>query len=671
MARKNLCIWLSALAVIGLFAGCENSSDNTTQGSCSGNELKCSDGTHIQKCVEGKWAEAEVCPEETPVCQEKLNKCVECAKGSVKCKGEDQIRVCNEDGTWGNVTTCPKSTPVCDSTKNECVAGELTNKCTNGDKRCDNNGVQTCTDQSWGDAVPCQSPTPKCDEDQGNCVAECTGTATKCKDDKHVQTCSDGSWGEATECTGDTPVCVETLKTCAECTPGEKKCANGEQYKICKGDGTWGTPITCEAPTGICSETTNDCIEGTPNTPCTNDEKRCSGNTLEICSNGDWTQHPCQSPEPICDNGQKECVAECEGTETQCKDATQIQTCDGGQWGEPTECTDPTPICDSTLKNCVTCHYDHATSTGETQCTSDHKSVISCTSNGTWSDTPEACSFDSVCNEETNKCECIPDTKYCGGSGKGEGIYLCTAEKEYEFQNQIGTCQCKIDHSGCAAIENNPCETDGARACVSNSILVCERGKWTNKHTCAESELCNDAIGSVCISALRGVCKMGLRPETMCNGTELYQCENGLYTKVNYCDTSGSCMKQPYCITHNIEYGSRSAEYATTCQSTVFCDGNTIKTCDRNGQVTSETCPNGNSKAAHCILEPNTSLLPVTGQLKAECIESNDNFTYKCEGTNGTKLVYYINANESYDLVDCRVYDLSCKEGRDGGCVEE
>ena len=475
-------------------------------------------------------------------------------------------------------------------------------------------------------------------------------------------------------------------------------------------------------------------------------------------ADGHWGNAvPCEGNTPVCDNDGKICVSngsagECTPNETKCE-SNAMSTCDAdGHWGTAVPCEDATPVCDNDGKICVAESQGDTCEVGQNKCNSEHNAVLSCKSDGTWDlDTPSQCQFDSVCSDETNKCECSPGTKYCGGAGKGQGIYICGDDKEYKFDVATGTCVCKADHSGCeesgscevgthkcsddhsavltcssdgdwdvknplkcdkhytckddtqkcqcepgaeictlidsdsegmykcnddgtttlikwcicnedqtaCADSGDACKEDGARKCDGQTPKVCKGGVWTESgDECKRNEYCNEEAGAVCIPRFinKGVCD---ESETVCNGTQLMQCENGLYNKVAYPECHDGLCHRYFCITSSLAEGAHKAEYSEKCSNTSYCDDNIQYSCGLDGTITNSPC---GGKSDKCILTTGATIAPIaTVCAVPKCNEHE----FYCEEDS---LSYCFNGKK-VKLADCSIYDLACSEGANGGCV--
>ena len=622
--KGKVSIWLATLMLAGFAFGCGEESDDIhgTQDTpdCTGTQTKCGDdGKSTVSCQKSHWRDAVACPLSAPLCDTSLNRCVECSKGSKECDGEDQIKSCNDQGKWDNATSCPSEKPICKSETNECVAGTAP-ACQDGEKRCDGNDkIQECSGGAWGTSTSCPTETPDCDTATNSCI-------------KKVVTDRD---------------------------PGEKLCEGANQIKECDNTGHWGAPTACPTETPICKAETNECIAGSA-PACTDGEKQCDGNKkIKECSSGAWGDSTeCPAGTPFCSDTLKKCTQCIPGVDFcfggNAESAGMFKCKEDGTKGENIkfcECNKEGTACADTGK-CTP---------GETKCSEGHDAMLSCNSEGSWDlDTPLSCGKKSVCNDETGKCECTPGDKYCGGSGKSQGLYECKNNKEFRVEFY---CTCK-DENSC---EGDAECSDGARKCDGNTPKSCKKGKWVEDPACSRSETCNETVGSICIhnnapaTDKNTICGNG---ETKCVNNMLYKCNNGLY-EMQYpeCDGSGVCKKM-YCITTSIAQGAHQAKYDKSCNGAQYCTTEGTNKCDAFGKVTTDMC----GKSQTCILKSeSSSAIPEDKTITAACVTKLcDELYYKCDGTK----LSVCNNNHWVELADCSTYGLSCQAGADGACVK-
>ena len=279
------------------------------------------------------------------------------SEGDTKCDGE-VVRTCTDSNgrlVWRTTEVCEDDTPVCDDSSStaQCVA-ECTPGCpTEGNTRCSGENIQTCTDVEgclvWLTTEACEDDTPFCDDssDTAQCVAECTPDCptegdTRCSDE-NVQTCTDVEgcllWRTTEACEDDTPFCDDssgTAQCVAECTPdcpteGDTRCSD-ENVQTCtdvEGCLLWRATEACEDDTPDCDDSS-----GTA---------QCVG--------------PCTSVD--C-GGHGDCVREGEGVSCDCDDGYLAQDliCVPAPTCEPDSCTEPNRgVCDDT-SGVVVCSCD-------------------------------------------------------------------------------------------------------------------------------------------------------------------------------------------------------------------------------------------------------------------------------------------------------------------------
>ncbi len=71
------------LSLLPLFiaVGCGDKDDDTAGGSCSTDEVQCTDADVLQTCVDGAWEDTEDCAEQGLMCHEEMGHCMEMDDG--------------------------------------------------------------------------------------------------------------------------------------------------------------------------------------------------------------------------------------------------------------------------------------------------------------------------------------------------------------------------------------------------------------------------------------------------------------------------------------------------------------------------------------------------------------------------------------------------------------
>lgn len=171
----------------------------------------------------------------------------------------------------------------------------------------------------------------------------CSPNAQFCgPDGKTIQTCSSDGQGINDLKTCDVScVQVGALAKCKICQPFTEKYCSGKVPMICDSTGTSFTG----APACQIGCVDGSCVE------CPDSQTRCSGDTLQVCSSGKWSNQElcqegcatvsggaaCNGPSPTCGDGKVESPEECDppGTKASC-DVSGVpgqMTCtDSCQW---------------------------------------------------------------------------------------------------------------------------------------------------------------------------------------------------------------------------------------------------------------------------------------------------------------------------------------------------
>ncbi len=179
----------------------------------------------------------------------------------VACGNDDENKCDPACADWQtcNVDKCETATGKC-ATKSDCKTDEICNDQHN----CVADTKPECTTNA-----DCKDSTkPTCDA--GKCVAEitCTDNEKRCNGDK-IETCTSNSWNVTEDCTTSNKTCNTTTFVCEEntqeCTPSERKC-NNNKVQLCGTSGnSWTTIQDCTAIGKTCNETTFECEGGTSN----------------------------------------------------------------------------------------------------------------------------------------------------------------------------------------------------------------------------------------------------------------------------------------------------------------------------------------------------------------------------------------------------------------------
>lgn len=336
---------------------CDDCSAQTTPYSCSQGTLRQCDatghwnassipncsGTTLRTCS-GNTLTTSTCSA-TETCNETANACYECAPGNYDCS-TGELRVCDSTGHYVASPACVGSTErrcqpngsvmtqACPSGQTCNAAGTECNMCDNGDTRCSNSALQTCSMRRWVDTMTCDI---NCVLSDGEAIcAECSSTSgTRCDPDDPLQpqSCSGGLWADmgmacaaacvsgncvacddtpdcgpglicssnscvectttnTTACGVDEPVCLDN--SCVACMPSSVSCM-GAQPRTCSAAGAWtNNGPACSGDTPVCAA--GACV-------CMNGDVRCNDDQPEICSSGSFMpSDPCAEGE-VCMDG--------------------------------------------------------------------------------------------------------------------------------------------------------------------------------------------------------------------------------------------------------------------------------------------------------------------------------------------------------------------------------
>jgi N-acetylneuraminic acid mutarotase len=322
------------------------------------------------------------------------------------------------------------------------------------------------------------------------------------------------------------------------------------------------TPDASVAPTPDAAPPTPDAAAPTPDaeapTPdaavpvCTDDERRCNGNVLEVCAANAWRElsscpggSRCESGECIDDS----CMPDC--NRKVCGDDGCGGNC--GVCGAGTECVDGR--CDAVVaacgdgacnggETCQTCVADCGVCCGDGLCRRDQgETCDSCRSDC-------GCAGDEVCSADGRcvvACQPACDGRACGSNGCGGTCGVCPDD---QICNANGACVVIPANCGDGACNNGEdcatCPGDCGACCGDDA---CTAGHGEDCTTCPAD--CGCPAGDVCDPAARD-CVAACVPD--CNGR---QCGDdgcgglcGRCAGGQLCDDTGACVNicQPNCV---------------------------------------------------------------------------------------------------------------------------
>lgn len=265
--------------------------------------------------------------------------CRNCRPGAMRCSDRTHTQTCGSDGTWGSDSYCGKNSVCSDGS---CGPDPSTNCQNIGAVRCsptNNNMLQKCNSYYlWSDFQICQMGCFY------NACRACSTGEVACKDSATYYMCdSHGQWGLETSCPtgyvcflgscqvptgsqcssigqkrcspstpGMTQICgnnyvfmdyVKCGQGCANgecmvCQPGTTYCADSGSYKLCNNDGQYALALPCPAGQA--------CSDGAcaPAAVCTGAARQCAGNTVQVCTNGQWAVYTACPSDSTCTESQ-------------------------------------------------------------------------------------------------------------------------------------------------------------------------------------------------------------------------------------------------------------------------------------------------------------------------------------------------------------------------------
>ena len=478
---------------------------------CSAGEKACN-GDKFQHCVDGKWvidvcSEEQVCTDEG--CVSKLPEKL-CGDGEKRCADDaSAVLVCAADGMSFEVAQECKvaENEICDATL-ACVNAENAKVCLDDQFKCADaaDGIVKCVDGNWSDDVMLCTGAQICVS--GKCVDKvCSEGDIRCSGAGYVK-CAGNAWDDAVN----------------ECAEGEA-CVEKDGVAACQ-----------KVTQAVCKDSEIQC-----------DAKDKQHKKYVSCVDGQWsTEASSCEGDKICENGA--CVAPCINGDTKCADATSLQTCSNGAWGDAAAC----PANESCNNGSCVCKA------GAKKC--DGKSIVTCGSNGKWlTDNAEKCAQGCDPASDAPFCfECENNAIQCTGSGE---FQICVDHKWQTFEKcggkqcwgqkrpngSIIACQCGNDNQ-----ERTACSDDGTSllACMTKTVEVngakfTYLGGWGTKLTCDGGKCENGKNGPEC------TCK---GKDSKCEGNVLYNCQNFACKDGLKCDAEVNacvCEEGTYNCTNN------------------------------------------------------------------------------------------------------------------------
>lgn len=398
-----------------------------------------------------------------------------CTPGATDCSG-NVVMLCNSSGQWSNFQNCANSSMICkiDAGNATCVVAP----CTPGETKCEGKVVKTCNISETWDSLTCEG-IQICDVVEGTaqCInpPECSEGETKCSGDVAMTCNTDLEWDTLENCVSTGKVC-STGSGSAQCvippcTPDDKKC-EGTEIMTCNSSGIWETSQDCSDTSKICSDNGTDvqCIIAPV---CTPGNTQCSEALIQNCnSGGQWTTITnCQTTGKTCAVVAEIPTCVCVDNDLRCT-GVNLEICTSGTWTLQQNCGSTGKECSEEGEN-PACVVPPCTE-NDTMCSGD--TVLICNNLGKWVNQQVCTDIEKVCKETAGDAECVeppctPNATKCGtriNDGHEDYIiYKC---------NSAGVW---VQETDCLTADgNNPraCKmTAGSASCAA---AVCGDGTW-------------------------------------------------------------------------------------------------------------------------------------------------------------------------------------------------
>ena len=291
-----------------------NPDDQKCIAECTGTETLCLDKVNIKTCASGKW-NTKLCGDDTPICDENLNQCVECTPNTDFCqmgnggKSGDMYH-CTDAGKKGE--SFEHCTMGCNDTFTACQGGGSEDKCKDGETKCaeDSKQYYVCNAGEWEttpsdcrfDSV-CNKKTNKCECEPGK--QYCFGNGEGRSDGLYV--CQEDKTYPSQPTDKNYCACLDDHSDCdysigKKCQTGKRKC-NGTEILECP-DGKWEKATkSCDADNVICNDKVGSVCIPAIGGVCTmgaNPESICNDGILYQCTDGLFDAVPKPADEPAC-----------------------------------------------------------------------------------------------------------------------------------------------------------------------------------------------------------------------------------------------------------------------------------------------------------------------------------------------------------------------------------
>ncbi len=388
----------------------------------------------------------------------------------------------------------------------------------------------------------------------------------------------------------------------------------------------------------------------------------CPAGTLQSGNMCNRVDNGCESNEILCDGvciDPKTSQTYC-GSDAQCiaRPCLPDQVCTNGACVCPQNqslCEDKCVDTQKALEHCGACKIDCTQLEGwaDGQCHSGQCAASACTDgyhtveqeNGSIVCEPditepcgssgEICPIHSVCNPETESCQCetgfdscengcfdlMADTEHCG-----DCTTACNVENADNICNEgVCTFVChagyvmSADGSHCEPQQTDAC-TEGEKRCNDHSFEICKDGVWSVLKICTEGSQCDPNTGcdTACDDTLT-FCPPNLCTNIQTDNENCGECGK----KCNVANANNICESAKCTFTCNAGYvktkDGTGCELVVCTEGSQRCSDVNVQTCNSNHWVTTQTCTTS---------IPNSSATCVDAKCGRKC---NSGFT-ECSG---------------------------------------
>lgn len=288
----------------------------------------------------------------------------ECAENAVQCAFDGTtVQTCTMQSSgctlWTTSTACGAH-QACTGAGSASACACVSSICTGAGTACQD-GATLATCMVDGDGCPyvqssatCPSlescsgmaPTAGCSP---TCTSSCSQGQTMCGSGNVLASCTqgaDGCWAYGTpaacpstnqSCTGLSGSAACTCNASTVCHSAANGCTNGATVANCAQD-RYG--CFYEASSSGCPANAPFCNDAGVCGVCQDGTSRCTGNTPQTCTKGQWVSGAACGSSATCVGGT--CGGECGPGQTECVGTDQVAACNAsGAWGTPSACNDP------------------------------------------------------------------------------------------------------------------------------------------------------------------------------------------------------------------------------------------------------------------------------------------------------------------------------------------